>query len=287
MFYLKGPEEFLSTVTALTYQKNRDVSSLEELKERYVAFTCKVSGENINDINVADKYSYCDARIKFLISRYKDPSQLTDIETDILKTPKSSREQAAGVIEKGCQHLRDVNEDLYEVFDFAIHTVFYHRSSCTGGGSVSSLPGVIWCSPRLEWSLNDMSEFLVHELAHNMLFIDERRFRHYVDFDDIAKPENYARSAVLMRNRPLDKVFHSLIVAHEVLAFRLENGEPDNPMVHPNTFEMLEAAFVTVDSIKDTISKAELVTDRFIYLLDEVELSLKKLETLYARKEVA
>lgn len=176
-------------------------------------------------------------------------------------------------VNTGKERMKGINPVLCAIFDFAIHTIFYHRSKESGGGSVSSAPGVIWCAPRLNWTPDDMAEFLVHELTHNMLFIDERRYQHYIDFDDIAKPENYARSAILMRPRPLDKVFHSLIVSHEVISFRLENGEPEAPNVHPSNTVMLDAAHDTIESIHGLLSNKSLVTSRFMELLDKIEAS--------------
>jgi len=169
------------------------------------------------------------------------------------------------------EQLGKVNPGLGRVFDLVIHTLFFHRSRNSGGGSVSSAPGVIWCSPRRTWSPDDMAEFLVHEFTHNMLFLDERRYEHYKDPQLLADPEMFAVSAVLKIPRPLDRTFHSLVVASEVLSFREENGEPAAPLVHPSTQELLRSCRSTIDGIRAVIARKSLVTPRFLEVLEKVD----------------
>lgn len=278
MFYLSGAEIFLSSTLALTADDTGTAADLEHLRKRYIEFGVSIGGDSVRPIDETQPYCYNEDRILDLISKYKDYSQLTDIETDTSTTPHEARVSAMRAVKEGKEHLEKVNADLAGLFNFAIHTLFYHRSHESGGGSVSSAPGVIWCAPRLNWTCDDMAEFLVHELTHNMLFIDERRYQHYIDFDDIALPENYARSAILMKPRPLDKVFHSLIVSHEVLSFRMENGEPATPNVHPSSMVMHDAAMETIKTIRELISKKDLVTDRFTELLDNVHTSFTTMD---------
>lgn len=278
MYYLNNPQEFISSVLALTAKDGNTCSDISELRNRYIDFAVSVGGEAVRPSDTEDSYCYNEERILSLISKYKDYSQLTDIETDTSETSHESRVNAMKAVSEGKKHLQQSNNELGSLFDFAIHTMFYHRSKESGGGSVSSAPGVIWCSPRLNWTKEDMAEFLVHELTHNMLFIDERRYQHYIDFDDIAIPENYAKSAILMKPRPLDKVFHSLIVSHEVLSYRMENGEPVNPNVHPSTQKMYDAALETIDTIRELLGRKTLVTTRFLELMDKVEISLETIK---------
>lgn len=280
MFYLSGTEVFLSSTLALTANENGTATDLEQLRKLYIDFGVSIGGNEVRPTDDAQQYCYDEKRIFSLISKYKDYSQLTDIETDTFETPHEARLAAMLAVSEGKKHLEKTNANLAELFDFAIHTLFYHRSHKSGGGSVSSAPGVIWCAPRINWTCDDMSEFLVHELTHNMLFIDERRHQHYVDFDDIALSENYALSAILMRPRPLDKVFHSLIVSHEVLSFRNQNGEPSAPNVHPSSAAMHAAAMETIRTIRDLISRKSLVTFRFIELLDKAEASFAAMNIL-------
>ena len=287
MYYLNSPQEFISSVFALTVKDGDTCSDISELRNRYIDFAVSLGGEAVHPSNISDSYCYKEDRILSLISKYKDYSQLTDIETDTSETSHRSRVNAMKAVNEGRKHLKKSDNELGSLLDFAIHTMFYHRSKESGGGSVSSAPGVIWCSPRLNWTKEDMAEFLVHELAHNMIFIDERRYQHYIDFDEIAKPDNYAKSAILMKPRPLDKVFHSLIVSNEVLSYRMKHGEPVNPNVHPGTQKMYDAALETTDTIRELLKRKTLVTPRFLELMDKVETSLEAIKNANNLKAAA
>jgi hypothetical protein len=116
-----------------------------------------------------------------------------------------------------------------------------------------------------------MAEFLVHELTHNLLFLDERRHEHYVNPLLLADSASFAVSAVLKIPRPLDRTFHSLIVASEVLAFRKICGEPAHPLVHPSTEALLRACRSTIDDIRGVIRRRPLVTPRFMEMLSRVD----------------
>lgn len=275
MYFLEGAPEVLKTVTLLIADEQGsglDVD-VESLRDRYIEFCISVGGEELRPLDNNIQFCFNAERINKLVLKYTDYSQLTDINADLEETPVEVRQEAMSAILAGKDRLREADETLYELFEFMIHTMFYHRSKKTGGGSVTSAPGQIWCAHRRNWSDWDIAEFLVHELAHNIVFLDERRYVHYINFDDIAKTENYVTSAVLNRPRPLDKVIHSLVVAHEVLRFRELSGEPLLPKVHPASLTMLNNSMRSLKEAKYTVGSRSLVTDRVLYILDKLELS--------------
>lgn len=273
MFYLEGPEEALKTIIVLASRDER-ARDLGDLRRKYIDFTVSVGGECMRPAD-ANMVCYDEGRIKPLISKYLAYSILTDIPADVIDTPHEARAEAMEEVMRGKLLLAEDNPELHAYFDLVIHTLFYQRSEESGGGSVSSAPGVIWCAPRRTWSQEDIAEFLVHELAHNALFLDERRYQHYLDFESISNPDYFAVSSILGKPRPLDKAFHSLVVAHEVLAHRRKTGEPRNPVVHPPSEKLFVAAQKTVASIRGLLEKhPHIVTARFRDLLDTVELSI-------------
>lgn len=275
MYFLEGAPEVLKTIILLVadeYEVSGDVETAS-LRDKYIEFCVSVGGEELRPPDHDVQFCFNDERINKLVSKYTDYSQLTDINADLDDTPIDVRKEAMGAILSGKDKLREIDETLHGLFEFMIHTMFYHRSKRTGGGSVTSAPGQIWCAHRRNWSDWDIAEFLVHELTHNIVFLDERRYVHYINFDDIAKAENYVASAVLNRDRPLDKVIHSLVVAHEVLRFREIAGEPLLPKVHPDSLTMLSNAMRSLKEAKSTVGSKLLVTDRVHNILDKLELS--------------
>ena len=113
-----------------------------------------------------------------------------------------------------------------------------------------------------------------------MLFLDERRFEHYLDHQALMAVENFSLSAVLKIPRPLDRAFHSLVVASEVLSFRRENGEHSRPIAHPASVDLLRSCRETVASIRATILRENLVTRRFVEILERVETKIESMSSM-------
>jgi len=283
MFYLYSAEACLkigfllaSTVT------NQSIESITDLKDNYILFLENICADCLPNRANNDSEQFCfnTERINKLAMKYEDDGILTDLKSHIdLDTPLSSMREALNYVQKGKSLIAKINPSLMEIFDLTIHTLFYARSVHSGGGSVSDAPGVIWCSVRRNWTDMDIAEFLVHELTHNLVFLDELCYQHYTDMSALANEKYYAKSTILNKQRPLDKTFHSLVVAHEVLSYRKEAGEPENPHVHPNSAKMLASCKETISSIHSVIDNNSLVTPRFREILDKVEVSLKQLET--------
>lgn len=264
MYYLYGGKCFIGSVYALVAGRHPEISDESQLRSAYLEFSRSVGGDCVAPSEHDERYCFDPDRIEKLIGKFTEKSRLTDIVADVQKTPEEARVAAMRRVTDGIARINAIDPDLHDVFNFAIHTLFYHRSNESSGGSVSSSPGVIWCGPRTNWSDDDMAEFLVHELAHNMLFIDERRYQHYIDFDEIAKPENYAISAVLNKPRPLDKVLHSLVVAHELLSFReaMGDNEGHGRVAHPETKRLFSSYLDSLESVRDLLARKDLVSDR-------------------------
>jgi HEXXH motif-containing protein len=271
MFYLHGELECLRTLLLVTAKNDAVARGEAQLKDYYLDFVTAIGGPEMRPATPAERITYDETRIAKLMAKHTDNQAPNDLIVGAIDTPLSARQEAMARVEAAIEHIGAVNPGLRRVFDLVIHTLFFHRSRNSGGGSVSSAPGAIWCSPRRQWSVTDTAEFLVHEFTHNMLFLDERRFEHYVDPQVLQQPENFAVSAVLKIPRPLDRAFHSLVVASEVLSFRDENGEPDAPQVHPGAAELVQACQETSDGIRAVISRKALVTRRFMAILERVE----------------
>lgn len=271
MFYLHGESDCLRTLLLVTAKDDGIARGESQLRKYYLDFVTAIGGPELRPATPSEKITYDEARIAKLMAKHTEYLAPTDLTVGALETPLSARQEAMARVEAAIEHIATVNPSLHRVFDLVIHTLFFHRSRNSGGGSVSSAPGTIWCSPRRHWTVTDTAEFLVHEFTHNMLFIDERRFEHYVDPQVLQQPENFAVSAVLKIPRPLDRAFHSLVVASEVLSFRDENGEPEMPHVHPSTLELARACQDTIDGIRAVISQKALVTSRFVDILEQVD----------------
>jgi hypothetical protein len=276
MYYLRGYDAVMGTVQELAEVYSAGpLDSLAAIRTGYVDF--------INHVQTLPPFPHADQPlyqldtdiVRQLLAHYGAECMLTDLKDDVVIADLSAMTTALAVIESQLVKLLVIEPRLHDVFMTVIHTLFYARSTKSGGGSVSSALGVIWCGHRKDWTGNDVLEFLVHELTHNLVFLDEYRYVHWVDLELIADHENWARSTILKCPRPMDKVFHSLVVAHEVLSFRRQVGEPISPQVHPASLDILKNALDTVESIYSVVERVPLVTPRVLEVTALIERNLR------------
>lgn len=200
-----------------------------------------------------------------IVTEPNECAQLTQIFSDSPKTAlddlnqesaiefrASADEQATKrkIIEAGINLLRVVSDGHGRLLDLIVTDIVILPSKTAYGGSTSDGLGIIWANPSLNWRSIDAAEFLVHELTHQCMFIDEICSRHY-DYTSLLKPENWAQSAILKKLRPADKVLHSIVVAAEILSFRDLVGHPASPRAHPPSTKLAQQARDAVNSIKE------------------------------------
>jgi hypothetical protein len=196
-------------------------------------------------------------------SRYQ-PNEYTENEHKLKKTLSTFKKQIP---------------EFYELFNLTIDSLFMRHSKDSGGGSTSNAVGVIWINYRTHWSEQDLIELLVHELTHNLVFIDELRHLHFTNYKEIALEENFAKSAILHIKRPIDKVFHSIVVATEVLLLRRNHlGEPQDPKVHPPSDKMLRQTRESLDSLRELPKYETLLTTRGKMIIQKCDDHLKMIE---------
>jgi hypothetical protein len=135
--------------------------------------------------------------------------------------------------------------------------------------------GTIWLSLHKKLPTIDLMELLVHEFTHNLLLIDEINTRHY-NYDLIAKEENFARSAILRRSRPLDRVIHSIVVATElVLARDKYLGHAKRPVIHRKTTELIADTIAAIKGVRALPNLDQLITPHLNQLIGKCFVACK------------
>jgi len=168
---------------------------------------------------------------------------------------------------------------LGKLFTSSIHTICVckpkkeshrkiHASSCSG------MLGTIIFSGAVGLSSEDYAELLLHEFTHQLLFLDECCHQHF-DFDILLARQASSYSAVLKQPRPLDRAFHSILVAAEILMARA-SFLPYTPWikVHPPTVQLYRNLLESMSSFKTFKAFASELTGilpRVWTLLDAVE----------------
>ncbi len=115
-------------------------------------------------------------------------------------------------------------------------------------------------------------EMFVHELTHHLLFIDERSYPHF-DYGQLISPANHAYSAILNLERPVDKVFHSIVVAAELTAARRSflDGLDGPTTVHPRSERLHAETQRSIASLRDLPNLDRLLMPRAWEILDRCE----------------
>ncbi|MBL7545998.1 MAG: hypothetical protein JNL11_19420 [Bdellovibrionaceae bacterium] len=146
------------------------------------------------------------------------------------------------------------NIQLASLIKIVFRYTIFGKSSRVHGGSSSNALGVLWLNPTDKWTEQDYCEFLVHEVTHQLLFLDERIHGHYSQYPKISLKENFAFSTILKRSRPLDKVIHSYFVGLNVLNYRKDNGRDENNSytLHPSIEHLSKGLEDTRNSLTST-----------------------------------
>jgi len=143
-----------------------------------------------------------------------------------------------------------------------------------GSGALLEQLGTVYVSPASGWEVGDVAECLVHEMTHLLLRCDENRYGHYIDPVDAARPQEFGCSAVTLSMRSPTVVFHSLVVAAEIMSLRLQrraahsvDAEPVRDGVHGPDGVLVERALRCADEVLQRPDRDRHFTDRAVLLM--------------------
>jgi hypothetical protein len=213
---------------------------------------------------------------------FKSDSNLTDIKIDLVENifqDIASKNKIKEFYNSAINELKKLNPEWFSLFDLAIHSVFSRPSKSCGGETTSAALGVIWLDPRSHWQLYDLMELLIHELTHNLVFYHEL-VELIFNNDEISKPENYSISSILKIKRPLDKVFHSIIVSSEIICARKELGllQQKKYSVHPPSCKLYDSTMIAFKEIRRLKNFKNLLTSNAIELINNTYDRLEKIK---------
>ncbi|MFJ9771833.1 aKG-HExxH-type peptide beta-hydroxylase [Kitasatospora sp. NPDC101157] len=126
-------------------------------------------------------------------------------------------------------HTRDTAPDLGALVDLVVTDVVFFSSTNKGGGTGSILPGLVSMSPGDDWRPHDFAESLVHETVHLNVFLEHMVYGMYtLPAKELEADEHRVVSAVKFGQlRPLDKAFHSAVVAPPLMWMQHLRGETE------------------------------------------------------------
>ncbi|HLR79773.1 MAG TPA: HEXXH motif-containing putative peptide modification protein [Bacillota bacterium] len=133
--------------------------------------------------------------------------------------PESEQSEIIYKIRTALSLLKTLHNDLYNLINQYISTIYVVKNEGFGGGSVSGYLGFIWLNIQPQWSVIDIAENIYHEFIHNALFIDDMVNCLFPDPLACAEPDGLVTSTILESKRPLDKSYHAANVAVGIMHF--------------------------------------------------------------------
>lgn len=274
MLYTIGFDEIIKNIYVLSGRYKEKIQTTQDLKEAYLLFLRDF--QSLSQVSSgAELFLMDEEQEEKLTAHFRKPSILEDRGGEFSVSDRLdpiSKKKKKQQVEDALKLIEKLSPDYKDIFDLAIHTLFFRDSEKSIGGSVKSCLGVIWANPSPSWDPIDVAEFLIHELVHNLIFLDEIRYQHYVDYKELQRPENLVISAILEQERPLDKVLHSAIVGVEILWSRLKFlpflEKPRVHFVNSVVLEKLERSLLDIRKIPHV---TDLMTERGLFLLNRCE----------------
>ena len=251
-----GFRENLNNVSFLSKaQRRRNRLNLDQLKSGYQDFLKSI--QPALTVGQSKKLRFVKdlAAIKKLMSFYFVNSHQKQEGKSLKDTVNRVRTLPEG--EKKILLLREAHDRIHQLdrewailVNLVINKIFYFGCKGMGGGSTPFAIGIIWANPNSSWGRDDFVEFYAHELSHQLLFLDDERYRHYRDYEKLKLEKNYAISTIRNGRRRLDLTMHSLVVGVEIILLRDRVlGHPKDPTLHPKTDKLIENCLQTTHSI--------------------------------------
>ena len=144
------------------------------------------------------------------------------------------RSQMAQLVNDAKALLSEEVPNLYYLITQIVGSVGIYRIPKRDGGSVSCNIGLIWLSPRTDWTVEYCAEMLVHEFIHNSVFLEDMVRGIMPTPELLEKDEALSISAIRQTRRPYDKAFHSACVAVGIMYFYHMIGRDADAQKHLN-----------------------------------------------------
>ncbi|MGH3568930.1 MAG: aKG-HExxH-type peptide beta-hydroxylase [Pseudonocardia sp.] len=187
-----------------------------------------------------------------------------DIFVGIKESDRLSRAAWSAQVAEALQYIRELHPDLGRIVDLLVTDVVVLSSERTGGGSASHIAGLVCISPGPGWTMVDFAESIVHEATHLNLFVADMVYGMYrLPASELAADEYRVLSAVKVGElRPLDKAFHSAVVAVPLMYMQYLRGE--STLVDQFTTSLLECC-------EGLVEKRACFTDYGMMLVEELQ----------------
>jgi HEXXH motif-containing protein len=139
----------------------------------------------------------------------------------------ATRQDWEVMITDALNHIAELSPGLSQMLQLLITDIVVVNSESNGGGSASTIPGLVCISPGPSWTAHDWAESLMHETMHLNLFLADMVYGLYeLNTATLAEDRYRVVSAVKIGQlRPLDKAFHAAVVTVPLMWMQRQRGE--------------------------------------------------------------
>jgi hypothetical protein len=261
------------------HDESRQIETADDLRAGFLAFLS--ARQPAVPVNLSGNIFVRDIDTQAKLSAAFAKGALNDLnQEDVVGEAydKATLEAKINTARDSLGELLDLDENFSIVFDLVVHSVFVRPSKPakvaygSHGGSSSASIGAIWLAVGDKICSIDLIEMFIHELTHHLLFVDELNYPQF-NYGLITQRENFALSAILKRQRPLDKVVHSIVVGASLVdARRRFVGRHDATIIHPATPDLQKDTLAAVESINNLSNIDELITPHMRSIINECSL---------------
>jgi hypothetical protein len=258
MYGLLGSSQNIKNIYRLSvpFVGSQKIATTDDLKVPYLSFLNQYQPNYRVPLN--QKQVVTDFAQRQVLLGAFGASQINDLQQENMIGSTYNREAEQLCCENliaAKNRMAQLNSELNDLFDLTIHSILLCGSSQNSagmrarGGTSSKCVGLIWLTMEGHLSPQDIVEMMIHELTHNLVFINELNSPQF-DYDLLNLAENWAQSSILNRKRPMDKVIHSIIVAHEIL-FARKHYLPNEDLlkVHPESGLLKQNTLASITSV--------------------------------------
>lgn len=283
MIFLLDKEEIIKTFRVLTtpYNSKNGKIDYNNLKISYNKFL----KEMYPDVPYSDKnepeYITNSSLNKNLIKIFSIESSIDDTFYDLSENFSPKTVEILNRMKESADKLGELCPEFHLFYNLSFNSIFHSDSKIASGGTTSSAVGILFIDPRDYWIEEDYYEFLIHELGHTVLFLQEWRFGLFSSQLRLKDSNTFALSAIRGELRPMDKAFHSALVATDVLLFREKViGHNHNFTLHPNTNKLISMVNSSFESMLEVNKKENILTKHALLLISR---SQNKLQCVFQR----
>ncbi|SDC48170.1 hypothetical protein SAMN04488112_108178 [Melghirimyces thermohalophilus] len=277
--FVMGDRANVQTIQVLSAPfADSELNSFESLRCAYIKLLSSMQPKVPHSGGYNPEYVTKLNKVQTFIKTFREESNIDDTYYDMdfegsLIQSKKVLEWTQTAVDK----LGKQCPTFHWIFNLIMDSIVHTTSNNAVGGTSSHLVGVLWINPRENWSDIDMYEFLVHELGHTLLFLHEWRYGLFTSYERLPDTDTFAKSAIRSQMRPMDKAFHSAVVATDVLLLReLIIGHKGKRILHPDTSTLVSMVGQSIKSIREVNMRQGILTDYALGILDQCEDKLKK-----------